>query len=448
VTIDAALHGLPIVCFDGATGLAPLLSNDAKLSCCVVPHLDVQAAACVIANLANDENARAEIGEAARRFGQATFDMDRYVDRLDALGQRAIKVMRQRALDFLTVRNDPLFDETMFLPLTACAESRDEAILEFLTRWAAVGKSHRPTMNPRFRRPCPGFHPQIYAHENADTYEGALVNPLAHFIRNGRPEGPWRHDVIIPPEDGPISANKLRVALHVHFFYPELCGDFLRKLSRNHSRCDLLISTTDTEKAKALNGLLTRYDGGGLTIRIVPNRGRDIGPFLTGFAKEIKDHYDIIGHLHTKRSLLTGDLDLGETWREFLWQNLIGDLYPMIDNILNRFHADEQLGIVFPDDPHLPDWDGNLRIATDLANRIGIKRQLPPFFDFPVGMMFWARTKALRPLFQLNLDWNDYPEEPLPYDGTSLHAIERLLPFVTDHAGYRFATTHIPGLTW
>ena len=64
-------------------------------------------------------------------------------------------------------------------------------------------------------------------------------------------------------------------------------------------------------------------------------------------------------------------------------------------------------------------------------------------FVFPVGTMFWARSKALRKLFELHLTWSDYPEEPLPYDGTMLHAIERLLPFVTEDAGYAFVTTFL-----
>ncbi len=72
---------------------------------------------------------------------------------------------------------------------------------------------------------------------------------------------------------------------------------------------------------------------------------------------------------------------------------------------------------------------------------------LPPFFDFPIGTMFWARTSALGPLLALGLDWNDYPAEPVPVDGTILHAIERLLPFAARHAGYRYATTHVPGCT-
>jgi lipopolysaccharide biosynthesis protein len=154
-----------------------------------------------------------------------------------------------------------------------------------------------------------------------------------------------------------------------------------------------------------------------------------------------------VGHLHSKRSLLIDDAALGENWREFLWQNLLGDLYPMMDIILERFDENRSLGIVFPEDPHLSDWDDNLEIGSGLANRMGIGEPLPPFFDFPIGTMFWARPKALEPLFELKFGWEDFPEEPLPYDGTMLHALERLLPLVATHAGYRFATTQIPGVT-
>lgn len=196
-------------------------------------------------------------------------------------------------------------------------------------------------------------------------------------------------------------------------------------------------------------GTLTRdYKQGAVLIRLVPNRGRDIGAFLTGFAEDLLGSYDVIGHLHGKRSLFIGDAVVGDTWREFLWQNLVGGLYSMMDIIINRFAADDGLGLVFPEDPHLSDWDLNHDIATRLAERIGIEGPLPPFFDFPVGTMFWTRTDALRSLFELKLDWHDYPEEPVPIDGTILHAMERLLPFVARHAGYRYATTHISGVTW
>ena len=102
----------------------------------------------------------------------------------------------------------------------------------------------------------------------------------------------------------------------------------------------------------------------------------------------------------------------------------------------------------FPDDPHLLGWGENLPYATDLARRLGIAEPLPATtFNFPVGSMFWARTAALRPLLELGLNWDDFPAEPVPYDGSLLHAIERLLPFVVERAGFRSAVTHVAGVT-
>jgi lipopolysaccharide biosynthesis protein len=61
--------------------------------------------------------------------------------------------------------------------------------------------------------------------------------------------------------------------------------------------------------------------------------------------------------------------------------------------------------------------------------------------------MFWARPRALAPLFDLKLDWEDYPAEPLANDGTLLHALERLVTFAAESQGYRYATVHVPGIT-
>ena len=120
----------------------------------------------------------------------------------------------------------------------------------------------------------------------------------------------------------------------------------------------------------------------------------------------------------------------------------------MMDIVLDRMAKDARLGLVFPDDPHLSDWDDNRDIAERLAQRMGIRAQLPPFFNFPLGTMFWARTQALAPLFELGLDWSDYP------DGTRADrrdgpARARAAASVRGSAqGYKYATTHVPGVTW
>jgi|GEM_PF-1091087 len=452
VTIDAAVRGLPVVCFEGATGMADILAADAATRSCVVPHLDVHAAAGVIAELANDEGKRREIGQALRKRSQTIFDMDRYVRRVDESGREAGNIMRHRIDDLTTVQDDPMFDPIMYLPYDAPAVARREAIVDFLARWAVVSTTPA-SRDYFFRRPCPGFHPQVYAHEHAAEFDSDKINPLAHFIRSGKPDGPWRHEVITPnARNSPTAADDLPpTALHVHFHYPELAEDFFVKLAASQSRCDLLLSTDRNSKARRLRTAASQYRRGEVHIRLVPNRGRDIGAFLTGFGRQVYERYQLIGHLHAKRSLFameSSDPYLGERWREFLWQNLLGDRNPMLDTILQRMAADPKLGLVFPDNPQLPCWDGNREIAESLARRMGMTEPLPEFFDFPVGTMFWARTAALKPLFELGLKWDDYPEEPLPSDGTILHALERLLPFVARHAGYSYAGTQIPGLTW
>jgi hypothetical protein len=358
-----------------------------------------------------------------------------------------LRMLRQHAEDLATLRDDPLFDPGLYLPLEW---TRTGAIVAFLEQWSTHERK-LPSAGLVLRRPCPGFHPQIYAHAHASVYDTKVINPLAHFIRSGRPDGPWRHDVIMPTSAmrTPEQHDVPPAALHAHFHYPELAADLVRRIAPHGARCDLLLSTDEAGKGEVLRAAASGYPRGEVKIRVVPNRGRDIGAFLTGFGDEIVARYEIIGHVHGKRSLHGGGLDpfFGERWREFLWQNLIGGRDRTMDVVLAHLADDARLGLVFPEDPYLHGWDGNRPAAEKLAARMGMSDPLLPYFDFPTGTMFWARTAALKPLFALGLGWGDYPREPAPNDGTILNAIERLLPFVAGHAGYRFATTHVPGVT-
>jgi glycosyltransferase involved in cell wall biosynthesis/predicted O-methyltransferase YrrM len=88
VSIDAAIRGIPIVCFADASGIAELLLKQPETAACVVAHLDVDAAAQLICRLASDAAAAGELRAATSRFAQETFDMETYVEKLDALGRR------------------------------------------------------------------------------------------------------------------------------------------------------------------------------------------------------------------------------------------------------------------------------------------------------------------------------------------------------------------------
>jgi lipopolysaccharide biosynthesis protein len=230
--------------------------------------------------------------------------------------------------------------------------------------------------------------------------------------------------------------------VHGHFHYPELLPDLIERLRRNKTEVDLLLTTTSEASAEKIRRILAELSISKGSVTVVPNRGRDIGPMLTALDHPRLGDYDLIAHLHGKRSPHV-DSAVGERWRTFLWENLVGGKHAMMDVVLAAFASNSALGLVFPEDPHLNDWDGNRSLAEELAKRMGLAGVLPNHFDFPQGTMFWARPAALRPLLDLKLDWDDYPAEPVPIDGTLLHAIERLLPFVAADAGFRYATTYI-----
>ena len=110
----------------------------------------------------------------------------------------------------------------------------------------------------------------------------------------------------------------------------------------------------------------------------------------------------MIGHLHTKKTLDLKDESVGRIWYRFLLENLLGGEAPMADIILGRIAEDQDIMMVFPDDPHVSDWSNNLSIGEKLLSDLGIAY---PYEEmcFSVGTMFWARTAGLKSLFDLNL---------------------------------------------
>jgi lipopolysaccharide biosynthesis protein len=219
----------------------------------------------------------------------------------------------------------------------------------------------------------------------------------------------------------------------------------MSSLSLNKIRPTLFLSVPNEQIKLEIQARCNLYLGEVAAIEVVPNRGRDIGPFLSSFEGKHLQDYEFVGHLHTKK---TKDREghVGRVWYRFLLANLLGKQTGMADVILTRMVDEPKLGMVFADDPNLVGWDANLAYATDLADKLGLT-SLPTDITFPVGTMFWARTECFTPFLRLGLTWEDYPEEPLAYDGSVLHALERLFPLVVEAGGHEIALTNVPTIT-
>jgi glycosyltransferase involved in cell wall biosynthesis len=445
VAIDASLRGLPVICFQKSTGMAEFLEGDDQTAFLAVPHLDIAAAAEVITSLSRDKQKTAQVAARLVTRARETFDMPRYAARLDELGMAASRHAKESAGGAALLAKEGNFEAALFAGKSAETLSKDVLISRYLNDSRRIAFAGPPAWGIHPRRPLPGFHPMEYAAKHPRFPRDSGANPLLHYLKEGRPEGSWKHQSIrVDDQRGRKSA--LKAVIHGHFHYTENYPDFLKTLAPNKSSIDLIITTTSEKSAKYLKKASQGYRGGDVTVRVVSNVGRDVGPFLTLLGAGTLDGYDSVCHIHGKRSphTMSYDSDLGNRWRVFLWEHLLGPSMPTADIILHAMEEDTSLGLVFPQNPEVVGWELNLSEAEKLAERMGLELPLPVHIDFPVGTMFWARPKALQPFVAAGLTASDYPEEPLPIDGTMLHAVERLLTPAAVAAGYRYASVYNP----
>jgi glycosyltransferase involved in cell wall biosynthesis len=443
VAIDAAMQGLPLLCFAGTTGIADFLAEAGLSEILVADYLCTMDMARKAVALWNSPEQRERVSADLQASAQAAFSMENYVGALrgllvdaghqcaaeerDASGILRAQVLRS---DMCVHPGHPQLGENL--------ATSDAAVAGLYVRSWATGLYRR--------KPFPGFHPAIYSER---TSLSAGSDPPVHFLESNRPEGPWNCPVITPEQ--PVAPAKQlavrRIALHIHAYYADLLGEIVRRLSLNAVRPDLFVSVTSTEQKAMAEAELAGYPGRVVRLQLVANRGRDLGPMLSMFAGDTLAGYELAGHLHTKKSLDVQDRSLGQTWYGFLLEHLVGGKAagPMLDRIVSRMASDSGPAMVFAEDPYVFGDESNAPQLAELAKRMGWP-QPPAHFRFPVGSMFWARPAVLRPLLDAGFSVNDYPEEPLPYDGTILHALERALGLAAIASPGGLAVTNVPGV--
>jgi len=311
------------------------------------------------------------------------------------------------------------------------------------------------------RRPTPDFDPTFYRKEYSAEING--LEPFAHYIKFGRAKGyrgaaeEYYHSTQLVYPNGvvpskrprnendyaiqiPLTENLRRhhykkVAAIVHGFYPELMAEVFSLLEESNCAIDIYVSTDSQKKLEEIADLGRCYKNGLVDIRIVGNRGRDIGPMLTAF-HDVFVSYPVFLHIHTKKSPHGGAGLSG--WREYLYNNLIGSA-EIIDSNLSLL-ATKNVGLVFPQHLYalrgILNWGYNFELAASLLKKVGLRLSKDMILEFPSGTMFWARTDALAKLLSLNIPISSFDDEAGQVDGTLGHAIERSLLYFVERSGY------------
>lgn len=297
--------------------------------------------------------------------------------------------------------------------------------------------SHFMTFGYRENRdPAPVFDTHFYARKHLS--DPLSENPLVHYVKRGMSPKFTTHSpnlVKLGIALGTTPAT-LTVCVHVHCYYPHLIGEVCKGLANLPTNSHVIITVCSQPDKKFVESYLRKVDLN-LTsdVMVVPNRGRDIAPFIVGTAA-IWRNYDLVLHLHTKSSR---HISWGSDWRGYLFDQLMGTPQ-LIRSVIREFEADEKLGAFYPSNyfqiKNPIEASPNTDRVQSTLRFLGVKFSDAFSNEFPAGSMCWYRTKTLLRLIDKINDWALFDEETGQLDETLAHALERVFPIVVRSEGY------------
>lgn len=244
------------------------------------------------------------------------------------------------------------------------------------------------------------------------------------------PVGQWGRKALARLR-APAREPKLRLAIVVHAYYPDILPEVLACRAELPGDVALHV-TVPPERVAAAVAALAGVSG--VTMHPCQNRGRDIWPFISLLGAGVFDGYDAVLKLHTKRSPHLLD---GEVRRRLLFTMLCGERNATLRS-LAAFESPET-GIVgwaacWREAP--PYWMANRPRVEALARRMGASPEASRLGFFE-GSMFWFRPKALVALRELALTADEFEEEAGQVDGTLHHALERCFTIAAWSRGFQ-----------
>ena len=291
---------------------------------------------------------------------------------------------------------------------------------------------------PAWRKEIEKYH---YPAQLISNYFYRINIDISPVLCPGKRSATWPPSVFVKSMPLQLSQekyqkNKLRIAAIIHCYYPEIFPVLLEYLKNLPDNTDCYISTDTENKRSIIQEQIKCLRLSKTEIRLYPNKGWDIAPFLAGFS-DIIPNYDLLCKVHAKAST-NQTKALSTYWRSMLYESLLGSK-THVQKIINFFNDSPELGMIAP--PSIPycyvDIGMNKTKLKHLLQQLNIQIPSNEAIDFPVGSMFWARNKALQPLLDLHFTFNDFNiTDSNQRDGTLAHAIERSFFISCCKAGY------------
>ena len=177
-------------------------------------------------------------------------------------------------------------------------------------------------------------------------------------------------------------------------------------------------------------------------IKIVENRGYDIGPFIDFLHDIDLDKYDLVLKIHTKnkapgpRTYMANYIINRPLWAKLLTHSLLGSPKQFKKNIM-KFEKNDSLGMIGSKYLILSNPKCSKDIMSQINQRLEEWGYQPVPMKFIAGTMFMCRAKLLEPIKNSYRLTDFEPTDGSVRDGTLAHVMERLFGCAITAQGYK-----------
>lgn len=221
-----------------------------------------------------------------------------------------------------------------------------------------------------------------------------------------------------------LESSSCKVAVVAHLYYTNLVPEMISFLRNIPEEFELVV-TMPSWGNDEIRRMVKEFHSNSVFYP-VPNRGRDIAPFLDVLNILVQLDFQEVLHVHTKAGYFFQNgfyRDMGAAWRYESLQSLLGNS-ERVAGILSTMRENPEVNMVGPSSFFLgvekfPYSDGG-----EFARLVAGDSQPRGFFG---GTMFWAKPKVFADLFsRTNISLLSFSPETGDNDGQLAHIIERL----------------------
>jgi lipopolysaccharide biosynthesis protein len=278
--------------------------------------------------------------------------------------------------------------------------------------------------------PTVGFAPLLYLGQNEHLVD-LPSNLFAHFLRKGG-AAPVTGDSV---EADIGEAHRMLqefhpksdVAIVCHIFYFHLIDEVMKLIGDLDLDCDLFFTVTRKPGMEEAVGRVRSVCPRAAVLPF-PNIGRDVFPFAWLAGTGMFTQHAAVCKIHSKKSVLRAD---GDRWRRALIDASLGNS-AHVRRMIHAIRSDGAVGLITADDQIVEGeeyWGPNRKRTAELCARVGIDINAYPL-RFASGSIFWLHPRVIERLNALQLTTADFEPETGQIDGTTAHAVERVIGFI------------------